>query len=127
MLVNKQQPKRRRLDLAPGDPVIVIAGKDKGKQGEVLRTLPDKHQIVVKGVNILKRHTKAGASRGGNTVAQGGIVDFEAPLAYSNGMLVCPSCGKPTRRKHTHLESGARVLVCLNSAPPHERLLNPED
>src|SRR5437773_134659 len=65
MLRNKPEPTRRWLDLAPGDPVIVIAGKDKGKQGEVLRTIPDQHKIVVKGVNILKRHTKAGQRRGG--------------------------------------------------------------
>ena len=97
MLRNKEQPKRRWLDLAPGDPVVVTAGKDKGKTGEVLRTIPDKHKIVVKGVNILKRHTKAGRSRGGVSVAQGGVVDFEAPLDYSNVMLVCPVCGKPTR------------------------------
>jgi hypothetical protein len=63
VLRNKAQPKRHWLDLAPGDPVVVVAGKDKGKTGEVLRTLPDKHKIVVKGVNILKRHTKAGQRR----------------------------------------------------------------
>src|SRR5216684_2270969 len=88
MLRNKLEPKRRWLDLAPGDPVIVIAGKDKGKQGEVLRTIPDQHKIVVKGVNILKRHEKAGQRRGGVQVAQGGIVDFEAPLDYANVMQV---------------------------------------
>src|SRR2546430_836773 len=65
MLRNKPETTRRWLDLAPGDPVIVIAGKDKGKQGEVLRTIPDQHKIVVKGVNILKRHSKAGQRRGG--------------------------------------------------------------
>src|SRR5207248_8827091 len=102
MLRNKIQPKRRWLDLAPGDPVIVVAGKDKGKQGEVLRTIPDQHKIVVKGVNILKRHTKAGKSRGGVSVAQGGIVDFEAPLAYSNVMLVCPIDRKSTRLNSSH-------------------------
>src|SRR6266436_6748899 len=58
MLRNKAEPKRRWLDLAPGDPVIVVTGKDKGKQGEELRTIPDKHKIVVKGVNILKREAK---------------------------------------------------------------------
>src|SRR3989449_809521 len=88
MLRNKPESTRRWLELAPGDNVIVIAGKDKGKQGEVLRTLPDAHKIVVKGVNILKRHTKAGARRGGTQVAQGGIVDFEAPLDYGNVMQV---------------------------------------
>src|SRR5438045_9522609 len=111
MLRSKIQPKRRWLDLAPGDPVIVVAGKDKGKQGEVLRTIPDQHKIVVKGVNILKRHTKAGKSRGGVSVAQGGIVDFEAPLAYSNAMLVCPSSHRPTRGQHTAPESVASGIA----------------
>src|SRR5256886_13219038 len=126
MLRSKIQPKRRWLDLAPGDPVIVAAGKDKGKQGEVLRTLPDQHKIVVKGVNILKRHTKAGKSRGGVSVAQGGIVDFEAPLAYSNVMLVCPSCNRPTRVKHTVLESGATVIECRHCGEPYERVRQTE-
>src|SRR5260221_9545266 len=110
MLRNKEQAKRRWLDLAPGDPVIVVAGKDKGKQGEVLRTLPDKHKIVVKGINIMKQHTKAGRSRGDVSVAQGGVVDFEAALDYSNVMLVCPSCNRPTRVKHNLLETGPRTI-----------------
>src|SRR2546430_17038886 len=108
MLRNKPEPTRRWLDLAPGDPVIVIAGKDKGKQGEVLRTIPDQHKIVVKGVNILKRHTKAGQRRGGVQVAQGGIVDFQPALDYSKVMLACPSGGRPTRTKHTPREVGPR-------------------
>jgi large subunit ribosomal protein L24 len=120
MLRNKPEPKRRWLDLAPGDPVIVTAGKDKGKQGEVLRTLPDQHKIVVKG------HTKAGQTRGGVRVAQGGIVDFEAALDYSNVMLVCPHCGRPTRTKHTVLESGARALVCRHCGEPYERVKKTE-
>jgi large subunit ribosomal protein L24 len=123
---NKVQPRRRWLDLAPGDPVIVTAGKDKGKQGEVLRTLPDKHKIVVKGVNILKRHSKAGTQRSGVNAAQGGVVDFEAPLDYSNVMFVCPSCGRPTRVKHTILESGARAIECLHCGEPYERVRKTE-
>src|SRR4030081_2393575 len=126
MLKNKPQPTRRWLDLAPGDPVIVVTGKDKGKQGEVLRTIPDKHKIVVKGVNILKRHTKAGAQRGGSSVTQGGVVDFEAPLASPNVMLVCPSCGRPTPPRHPVLESGARALVCLHCGEPYERVRKTE-
>src|SRR5207244_8477151 len=126
MLRNKPEPKRRWLELAPGDPVIAIAGKDKGKQGEVLCTIPDGQKTAVKGVNIPKRHTKAGARRGGTQVAQGGIVDFEAPLDYSNVMLVCPSCGRPTRTKHTVLESGARALVCRHCGEPYERVRKTE-
>jgi len=124
MLKNKAQPKRHWLDLAPGDPVIVTAGKDKGKQGEVLRTIPDKHKIVVKGVNILKRHSKAGQRRGGTQVAQGGIVDFEAPLSYSNVMLVCNKCDKPTRIRKTVLPNGQKAIVCVNCGEVYERVRN---
>ena len=126
MLRNKPRPKLRRLDLAPGDPVVVVAGKDKGKQGEVLRTIPDEHKIVVKGVNLLKRHTKAGQRRGGVQVAQGGIVDFEAPLAYSNVMLVCPMCHQPTRIRHTVLEGGQKALLCVRCDAPYERVRRTE-
>ena len=126
MLKNKIHPNRRWLDLAPGDPVIVIAGKDKGKQGEVLRTIPERQKVVVKGVNILKRHQKAGQQRRGVSVAQGGVVDFEAPLDYSNVMLVCPSCSRPTRVKHTVLESGARAIECRHCGEPYERVRKTE-
>src|SRR5260370_33967223 len=97
MLRNKEQPKRHWLDLAPGDPVIVVAGKDKGKQGEVLRTIPDQHKIGVKGVNLLKLHTKAGARRGGTPMTRGVISDFEGPAHYSKGELLFPSlCRRAT-------------------------------
>ena len=126
MLKNKPQPKLQRLDLAPGDTVVVVAGKDRGKQGEVLRTLPREGKIVVKGINILKRHSKAGRSAGGTRAMQGGIVDFEAPLAYSNVMLVCPSCGRPTRVRHTVLESGVGALQCVRCGEPYERVRRTE-
>ena len=126
MLRNKPKPKAPRLDLAPGDPVVVVAGKDKGKQGEVLRALPREGKIVVRGVNILKRHTKAGRSAGGNKAIQGGIVDFEAPLAYSNVMLVCPMCHEPTRIRHTVLEGGQKALLCVRCDAPYERIRHTE-
>ncbi len=126
MLKNKPRPTLRRLDLAPGDTVVVVAGKDKGKRGEVLRTLPRDGKIVVQGVNILKRHTKAGRSTGGNRAIQGGIVDFEAPLQYSNVMLVCPSCDQPTRIRHTVLENGQRALKCVRCGEPYERIRRTE-
>jgi large subunit ribosomal protein L24 len=126
VLRNKPKPKATRLDLAPGDPVVVVAGKDKGKHGEVLRALPREGKIVVKGVNILKRHTKAGRSAGGNKAIQGGIVDFEAPLAYSNVMLVCPMCHQPTRIRHTVLEGGQKALLCVRCDAPYERIRHAE-
>jgi large subunit ribosomal protein L24 len=126
LLKNKLQPKFKRLDLAPGDPVVIVTGKDRGKHGEVLRTLPREGRIVVKGVNIMKRHTKAGRSAGGNRAIQGGIVDFEAPMAYSNVRLVCPSCNQPTRIRHTVLENGSRALQCANCGEPYERVRRTE-
>ena len=126
MLRNKPRPTLRRLDLAPGDTVVVVAGKDKGKQGEVLRTLPREQKIVVKGVNILKRHSKAGRSAGGNRAMQGGIVDFEAPLDYSNVMLVCPTCSRPTRIRHTVLENGEKALECVRCGEAYERVRRTE-
>jgi large subunit ribosomal protein L24 len=126
MLTNKPKPKQRWLDLAPGDNVVVIAGKDRGKQGEVLRTLPGARKIVVRGVNVLKRHVKAGQSAGGTKAVQGGVVDFEAPLSYSNVMLVCPHCNQPTRVKHTVLENGAKALECRQCGEPYERIRRTE-
>jgi large subunit ribosomal protein L24 len=119
-------PSTRRLDLAPGDTVMVMAGKDRGKTGEVLRTLPKQGRLVVRGVNVLRRHTKAGQTVGGNRVMQGGIVDFEAPLDYSNVMLVCPSCHKPTRIRHTVLEDGKRAIQCVHCDQPYERVARTE-
>ncbi len=124
MLANRPKPQaiKRTPDLAAGDTVVVIAGKDRGKRGRVLRTMPSEGKIVVEGVNILKRHTKAGQSRGGTRAIQGGIVDFEAPLAYSNVMLVCPSCDRPTRIRHTVLENGRKALQCVRCGEPYERV-----
>jgi large subunit ribosomal protein L24 len=122
LLKNKTQSKTRRLDLAPGDTVMVTAGKDRGKTGEVLRTLPRQGRIVVQGVNVVRRHTKAGQTVGGNRVMQGGVVDFEAPLEYSNVLLVCPSCHKPTRIRHTVLEDGKRAIQCVHCDQPYERV-----
>jgi len=126
VLKNRPQAKTRRLDLAPGDTVMVTAGKDRGKTGEVLRTLPRQGRIVVQGVNVVRRHTKAGQTVGGNRVMQGGIVDFEAPLDYSNVMLVCPSCHKPSRIRHTVLEDGKRALQCVRCDQPYERVRRTE-
>src|SRR5437764_7924204 len=122
MLRQKEKPKQRWRDLAPGDTVVVIAGKDKGKQGEVLRTLPGKGKIVVRCVNIAKRHAKAGQSAGGTKAIQGGVIDFEAPLSYSNVMLVCPHCSEPTRIKHTVREGGVKALECRHCGEPYERI-----
>ena len=75
-----------------GDTVVVMRGKEKGKTGEVIRVLREKNRVVVKDVNLVKKHVKEIPN-----VREGGIYEFEAPIHISNVMLVCPKCGKPTR------------------------------
>ncbi|HLC34695.1 MAG TPA: 50S ribosomal protein L24 [Anaerolineales bacterium] len=74
------------------DTVLVITGRNRGKTGKVLRVLPREDRVVIEGVNIIKRHTKA---RG--MVRQAGIVEREAPIHLSNVMVVCPKCHKAAR------------------------------
>ncbi len=83
-----------KLHVKKGDTVIVLAGKDKGKQGKILAAFPKKGRVTVEGVNEVKRHTKPSQSN-----PQGGIITKEAPISSSNVMLVCPTCNKPTRIK----------------------------
>lgn len=107
----------RPLDIRTGDTVEIIAGKDKGKRGVVERTLIETQRIVVRGINTMKRHTKAGVK--GNM--QGGVVDFNAALAYSNAMLVCSRCDQPTRVAHVVGDDGTRTIVCKKCGERHER------
>ena len=89
------------------DMVIVIAGKDKGKRGKVLKVIPKIERALVEKLNFVKRHTKPGrASR------QGGILERESPIHVSNLMLVCSKCDKPVRVGHSRLADGRKVRVC---------------
>lgn len=84
-----------------GDTVVVVAGKQKGEQGEVLRMLPKKNQAVVQGINVKTKHEKPSM-----TNPQGGIVKSEAPVDLSNLMPLDPESKKGTRVSHQSLESG---------------------
>ena len=90
------------------DNVIVIAGRDRGKKGRVLRVLPSKGRLIVEGVSFVKRHTRPNPQRN----IKGGIVERESPLAMSNVQLVCPECGSPTRIGKQQLDDGRRVRIC---------------
>jgi len=89
------------------DTVMVIAGKEKGKTGKVLRILPKKDRAVVEKVNFIKRHMRPGAHS-----RQGGIVEKENPINISNLMVVCGKCTDPTRVGRRVLEDGSRVRYC---------------
>jgi large subunit ribosomal protein L24 len=80
-----------KLKVRKDDEVVVITGRDKGKSGKVLRVIPDELRVVVQGVNVVKRHTRAGQGQ------QGGIVEKEAPIHVSNVAHVDPKDRKPTK------------------------------
>ncbi len=79
------------MKIKKGDQVIVTTGRDKGKQGEVLRAMPKTNKVVVQGVNMVKRHTRP------SQTSAGGIISKEAPIDVSNVALIDPETGKPTR------------------------------
>jgi len=95
------------LNIKKKDKVVVLTGKDKGKQGEVLKLFLDEGRVVVSKINFVKRHTKPN-----NRGEVGGIKEKESPISISNVMLVCPKCGKPNRPKFDKLSDGKKVRVC---------------
>lgn len=98
---------RSKTKLKKGDRVRILTGKDAGKEGKILRVLPQKERIVVERINVLKRHMKQRKQ-----TQPGGIIEKEGPIHLSNVMLVCPSCNKVTRIGRQVLESGDKARVC---------------
>lgn len=94
------------MNVKLNDNVLVITGKYAGKQGKVIATSPKNGTVTVEGINIHKKSKKA---RKATDVSQ--IVDVEGPIDVSNVMVVCPSCGKPVRVKHSEV-NGKKVRVC---------------
>jgi large subunit ribosomal protein L24 len=93
-----------------GDTVQVIAGKDKGTRGQVLRVIPKNERVVIERVNIAKKHQRP--VQAGQGQMQPGIIEFEAPIHLSNVMLVCPQCEEATRIGFRMTADGVKVRVC---------------
>ncbi len=92
-----------------GDKVVVIAGRDKGKSGEVVQVMPTEGRALVRGVNLVKRHTKQTAQ------SEGGILTKEAPIQLSNVAIADPKTGKPTRVGFKIMDDGRKVRVAKRS------------
>jgi len=90
------------------DKVKVIAGKDKGKIGKVLNVNRKKSRVLVEKINIVKRHSKPTAAN-----KQGGIIEKEMPIQWSNVMVMCNKCVTPARVKMQRLEDGKKIRVCV--------------
>ncbi|NDJ85008.1 MAG: 50S ribosomal protein L24 [Chloroflexi bacterium] len=93
-----------------GDMVEVIAGKDRGVRGEVLRSIPKTDRVVVDRANIIKKHQRA--QQAGRRQIQPGIIEFEGPIHVSNVMLICPQCSERTRVGFRVNEDGIKTRVC---------------
>ena len=88
------------------DQVKVIAGKNAGRSGRVIKVFIDREKALVEGINYVKKHERIQSARGG--AQEGGIIETEAPVHLSNLMPVCPSCGEPTRVNFVYEDEGDR-------------------
>ena len=95
------------MNIKKNDTIVVLSGKDKGKQGKVLVAMPEDNKVIVEGVNVATCHTKPR-----NQGETGGIVKKETPIRVCKVQLVCPNCSKATRVGHTVKEDGTKVRVC---------------
>lgn len=95
------------MRLHSDDNVMVLRGRDKGKQGRITQVFRKEDKVLVEGVNVVTRHTKA---TGG--VRQGGIIKKEMPIRVSNVILVCPDCAKPSKIGYRFLADGSKARVC---------------
>jgi large subunit ribosomal protein L24 len=99
---------KRKLNVKKNDQVLVLAGRNRGARGRVLRVLGERGKALVEHVNMIKRHTRPNPGKG----IQGGILEREGPIDISNLMVVCPECGEPSRLGRRRLDDGGAVRVC---------------
>ena len=97
------------MNFKTGDKVVVIAGKDKGKEGKIISVLRKENKVVVENVNVVKKHVK------GNGQTKGSINEVEAPIHASNVMIIDPKTKKPTRIGHSINKDGKKVRVSKKS------------
>jgi large subunit ribosomal protein L24 len=94
------------LTIHKKDKVVVLSGRSRGKQGEVVKVLRDEGRVLVSKINFVKRHSRP------TQTAPGGIREKEASIPISNVMLICPKCSKPMRPKADFLSDGTKVRTC---------------
>lgn len=104
------------MHVKAGDTVKVIAGKDKGKIGRILKAYPKKQRVLVEGVNLVKKHTKPSQAN-----PQGGIIQQEAPIHVSNVMPLDPKTGEPTRVGYKVMPDGKKVRIAKKSGEPLDK------
>jgi len=111
-LFKKKAQSEGKLRLKKGDEVIVLAGKDKGKRGKVIQTMPDAGKVIVDGINIVTRHQRPRAATRATPKTQTGTIKKPAPLPGGKVMLVCPHCSKPAKTSILANDEGGKARVC---------------
>jgi large subunit ribosomal protein L24 len=112
-----REPARHKLHVAKNDRVRVIRGEHRGKEGKILRVIPKQFRVVVEGVNIVKKHKRATSAK-----SESGIIEFPAPIAASNVMLLDPKSGEPTRVRRRHDKDGTVERIAIKSGQPIPRV-----
>ena len=115
--VRGTEPERHKLHVAKGDTVRVISGEHRGREGKILQVHPKRFRIVVEGVNLLKKHKRATTPQG-----ESGIIEFPAPIAASNVMLLDPKSGEPTRVRRRRDKDGTVERIAIKSGQPIPRV-----
>jgi large subunit ribosomal protein L24 len=110
----------KSMHIRKDDTVVVIAGKDKGKTGRVIRTEPARSRVYVEGLNLAKRHTRPRSVKDTQKAQASGIIDKEGPIHVSNVMLVDPTDNKPTRVGVRAGDDGQRVRYAKRTGKPIE-------
>ncbi len=95
------------LHIRKNDSVMVIAGKERGSTGKVLKVVPEKHRAIIERLNMVKRHTRPRGPQ-----QPGGIVEKEASIHLSNLMMMCDKCNAPVRMGHKTLADGKKTRIC---------------
>ncbi len=103
------------MHVRKGDQVVVVAGKEKGKRGRVLRLMTEKDRVVIERINMVKRHTKPTQRN-----PRGGILEKEGSVNASNVALWCNKCVAPRRGRHEHNEGQPKRRVCIKCSTPFE-------
>ena len=95
------------MKIKKGDRVVVLSGKDRGKEGVVMRAIPKEDKVIVEGINVAKKH-----QRPTRMTMQGGIIDKDMPLHVSNVAIISPGDGKPTRVAYRFDDDGQKIRIC---------------
>jgi large subunit ribosomal protein L24 len=115
--VRGREPERHKLHIAKGDVVRVMRGEHRGREGKVLRVDPKRFRVTVEGVNMVKKHKRATTPQ-----AESGIIEFPAPMAASNVMLLDPKSGRPTRVRRRRDKDGTVERIAVKSGQPIPRV-----